>query len=112
MTQYRLSVHNDGTSPSETEAGMQQAFADTGALNEEMRASYSLRDLFDAHLKTHGPADYISTILELRAALAEMRRVKSNTQVMMEAAGEYVEPDHPLADTTGYTVNPGGRPTR
>jgi len=39
MTQYLLSVHNDGTSPYETEEEMQQAFADTGRFNEELRAS-------------------------------------------------------------------------
>jgi hypothetical protein len=39
MTQYLLSVHNDGTSPYATEEDMQQAFADTGAFNEELRAS-------------------------------------------------------------------------
>ena len=39
MTQYLLSVHNDGTSPYATEEDMQQAFTDTGAFNEELRAS-------------------------------------------------------------------------
>ena len=39
MTQYLLSVHNDGTSPYATEEDMQQAFADTGSFNEELRAS-------------------------------------------------------------------------
>lgn len=37
MTQYLLSVHMDGTSPYATEEQMQQAYRDTGALNEEMR---------------------------------------------------------------------------
>jgi len=39
MTHYLLSVHNDGTSPYATEEDMQQAFTDTGAFNEELRAS-------------------------------------------------------------------------
>ena len=39
MPQYLLSVHNDGTSPYATEEDMQQAFTDTGAFNEELRAS-------------------------------------------------------------------------
>jgi hypothetical protein len=37
MPQYLLSVHNGGESPYETDEVMQQAYHDTGVLNEEMR---------------------------------------------------------------------------
>jgi hypothetical protein len=39
MTQYLLSVHNDGTSPYATEEDMLAAFADTGAFNEKVQAA-------------------------------------------------------------------------
>ncbi len=37
MPQYLLSVHNDGDSPYATKEQREQAFHDTGVLNEEMR---------------------------------------------------------------------------
>jgi len=37
MTQYLLSVHNDGTSPYATEEDMQAAFAATGVFNAELQ---------------------------------------------------------------------------
>ena len=39
MTQYLLSVHNDGTSPYATDEDMHAAFADTGAFNEKLQES-------------------------------------------------------------------------
>jgi hypothetical protein len=39
MPQYLLSVHNAGQSPYASDEEMQQAFADTGAVNDEMQAS-------------------------------------------------------------------------
>ena len=38
MTQYLLSVHNDGTSPYASEEDMQRAFAATGAFNDKLQA--------------------------------------------------------------------------
>ena len=39
MTQYLLSVHNDGNSPYASDEDMQRAYADTGKFNEELQAS-------------------------------------------------------------------------
>ncbi len=39
MTQYLLSVHNDGNSPYASDEDMQRAYADTGKFNEEIRES-------------------------------------------------------------------------
>ncbi|MFN8172882.1 MAG: YciI family protein [Candidatus Nanopelagicales bacterium] len=39
MPQYLLSVHNGEESPYSSEEEMQQAFADTGRVNEEMQAA-------------------------------------------------------------------------
>lgn len=39
MPQYLLSVHNDGNSPYATDEEMQEAFAATGKVNDEMQAA-------------------------------------------------------------------------
>ena len=39
MTQYLMSVHNDGRSPYATEEDMHRAFAATGAFNDELQAA-------------------------------------------------------------------------
>ena len=39
MTQYLLSVHNDGTSPYSSDEEMHAAFAATGRFNEEVQAA-------------------------------------------------------------------------